>query len=102
MDGRKMAERLKVSNDLPPLMRAACDGDIVALQNLLDQRVSINSKDQYGATALMYASVANQPKVVSLLLSKGAKKSLKTNKGNTAMFFAVQEKHNEIITLLSN
>ena len=99
--GVKKEERLLVSDQLSPLMRAAWDGNLAQMQNILATNSPIDQRDERGATALMYACVANQPIIVGYLLKNGAKKGLQTHKGNTAMFFAVQEKNNEIISLLS-
>jgi ankyrin repeat protein len=100
--GRKNEERLQFSDNLPLLMQSAWTGDLDQLLLHLQSNIQIDSRDEHGASALMYASAANQAKIVEELLKRGAKKNLKTHKGNTAMFFAIQEKHNEIITLLSN
>ncbi len=100
--GQKKEERLEFSDNLPPLMQSVWTGDLEKLQASLQSKVHIDSRDDHGATALMYASAANQAKMVEQLLKNGANKNLKTHKGNNAMFFAIQEKNNEIIYLLSN
>lgn len=100
--GQKKEERLQFSDNLPPLIKFAWTGDLEQLLICLQSNPQIDCRDHHGATALMYASAANQAKIVEKLLQMGAKKHLKTHKGNNAMFFAIQEKNNEIIYLLNN
>ncbi len=99
--GQKKEERLTFSESLPTLFKLAWTGDLEQLQMSLKSNAQIDARDERGATALMYACAANQVGIVEELLKNGANKSLKTHKGNHAMFFAIQEKHNEIIVMLS-
>jgi len=99
--GQKKEERLSFSESLPTLMQSAWTGDLEQLQMSLKSNSQIDTRDERGATALMYACAANQAGIVEELLKHGANKSLKTHKGNHAMFFAIQEKHNKIIMMLS-
>jgi ankyrin repeat protein len=57
--------------------------------------------DSKGYTALMYAASNGQDEVVKLLLKNSADKNIQSNKGNTALDFAMKNKHTNIISLLS-
>jgi ankyrin repeat protein len=60
--------------------------EVVSL--LLDKGATVNKKDNFGATALIYASENGQAEVVSLLLAKGAQVDAKTNEGKPALYYA--------------
>jgi ankyrin repeat protein len=52
----------------------------------------INKKDKYGRTALHYAAVHGLPKLVEYLVNTGADWSMKDQRGDTALEFALREK----------
>jgi ankyrin repeat protein len=60
--------------------------EVVSL--LLEKGAAANKKDNFGATALIYASENGQVEVVSLLLAKGAMVDAKTNEGKPALYYA--------------
>lgn len=60
--------------------------EVVSL--LLEKGAAVNKKDNFGATALIYASENGQVDVVSLLLAKGAMVDAKTNEGKPALYYA--------------
>ena len=54
------------------------------VQHFLARGVEVNSRDRSGTTALMRASMSGGPKVVNLLLKKGADVNAKNKDGWTA------------------
>src|SRR5437016_3695619 len=67
-----------------PLILAALKGDTAAVQALLAQGAAVNTKDQNGMTALIWAA----PEVVPLLLKSGADVHARDNAGRTALTYA--------------
>ena len=89
------------------LIDAAQFGDIAIVQQLLsDKSIDVNTRDEYGNTALMEASSDGNKEIVELLLKHGADVNIKGNDGNTALMFALPEKglkeSKEIVKLLLN
>ena len=68
-----------------PLLVAAQNGHIKAMEILLGRGADINAQDDRGRTALMVAAGADDVKMVRLLLSKGAKVNIKGESGFTAL-----------------
>ena len=54
---------------------------------LLGAKVDVNGADDSGITPLMEAVRKRQPKLVELLLSRGAKVNARSNDGHTALFY---------------
>jgi len=54
------------------LSRAAVDGDLAKVQDLVKKGVDVNSVDKWGWTPLLWAAYYGQPKVVDFLLAQGA------------------------------
>lgn len=54
------------------LLQAAQAGDLKTIESLLETGVDVNSKSEYGATALAYACDKGHVEVVKFLISKGA------------------------------
>jgi hypothetical protein len=90
-------------NGYTKLMHMSGNGEIHEIENQFSQSsVDINAQDKGGYTALMYASSGGHLKVVELLLGLGADKELMTKKGNKALFFAKNNSHTEIISILQS
>jgi ankyrin repeat protein len=89
------------NNLLSELVRCSIDGDVKSLKYILNKNIDINSRNEKGFTALMYASSNGKSEVIRILLSHGADKNIKTTKGNTALSFAKKNKHIESQNLLS-
>jgi ankyrin repeat protein len=68
-----------------PLLAAAQNGHVKAMEILLSRGADVNAQDHHGRTALMVAAGADDVKMVKLLLSKGAKVNLKDESGFTAL-----------------
>ena len=65
----------------PELEFAARTGDAVAVADLLDRGVDINSLDKHGQTALMLAIVARHEAAASALVRAGANLALRGSGG---------------------
>jgi len=63
-------------------------------------RADVNSKDEYGVTALIDASFAGHKEIVELLIIEGADLNAQDNKGDTALMNAAIKGHAEIVELL--
>lgn len=72
-------------------------GDI---RQLLQQGVDVNSKDEHGATALMWSSSYGDVEIVELLLEKGADLRLKSSDGKTAIQHASSAGEVKIVEIL--
>ena len=73
-----------------PLMYTATNGSVEAVQFLLDAGAQVNVQEIRGMTALMLAVATDHanPRVVHLLLAKGADTKIKSKNGETAIDWA--------------
>jgi hypothetical protein len=82
-------------------LAAARKGDVAAVKAQLDKGVDVNTKTQYGATALSYACDRGYVEVVKLLIERGADVNVKdTFYGEVPLGWAVSKGHAEIVRLL--
>jgi ankyrin repeat protein len=80
---------------------AAKKGDVAAVKALLDKGVDVNSKTEYGATALAYACDKGNLEVVRLLVDRGANVNVRdTFYGEVPLGWAIEKGHVDIIRLL--
>jgi hypothetical protein len=88
--------------DQSPLMQAASQGDVSAAQRLLAGGADVNTQDQNGQNALIYAcrSPKADPAVVKLLLAAGADVNVRSRNGYTALLWAQTHNDSEIIRVL--
>lgn len=90
-------------NGFTKLMSLSANGEINEIENQFSlSSADINAQDKGGYTALMYASSNGHLRVVEALLSFGANRELLTKKGNSALFFAENKKHTEIVVILES
>jgi ankyrin repeat protein len=83
------------------LWEAARKGDAAAVSALIDKGADVNAKFRYGTTALFKASERGNTEVVKVLLARGADVSVKdTFYGATAMSWALQNKHRDVVRAL--
>jgi ankyrin repeat protein len=78
------------------------DGLLHVVELLLKQPgIDVNHADEYGYTALIWASVKGHLNIVELLLEQpGIDVNHKNNNGDTALILASQNGHVTIVTLL--
>jgi hypothetical protein len=95
--------------DQTTLMRAAVQGDLKAVKQLLAEpaggtanSLDINSLDQGGQSALILAcqNPKTNPEVVKALLAAGANVNLRSRNGYTALTWALAHNNSEVIRLL--
>lgn len=68
---------------------AARTGDLVVINEFLQQGFPINQRNNQSYTALMVATYAGQQQVVEVLLKQGADACLRDKRGHTAMMGAI-------------
>jgi uncharacterized protein len=83
-----------------PLMIAALEGDLGAVNDLLSGGARLNAKDNVGRTALMFAVVNSHPKIVNALLNAGAHVNARAHDGSTALMLAAMNGDAEIVQVL--
>nr|WP_249811251.1 oligosaccharide flippase family protein [Bradyrhizobium sp. 149] len=84
------------------LIDAARAGDLVMMETLLARGIDINAANSLGVTPLIAASASLQEPAVKLLLSRGARRSDRTNEGYTAYDFAKNQLNDELAWLLAD
>lgn len=83
-----------------PLMRAAFEGNLPAVQRLLAAGADVNAADADGDTALMFAAYKGHAAVVHLLLAHGADLRARARNGWTAERAAELGLHRHIAEML--
>ena len=74
---------------MPPLHKAASNGDIKEVKRLLDEGVSVDSRKEYNQwTALHYASLFGHADMVSFLIQNKASVDVKSNTGYTPLYLS--------------
>ena len=76
--------------------------NIELIQNILEfAPVNVNLKDEYGRTALMWASILGHTEIVRMLLQRPEiDVNLQTEYGSTALMIASANGHTEIVRML--
>ena len=98
--------RLAATENVAPekakqLFKAAREGDVDVVKELLDAGLDVNTANAYGANALMFACSRGQVEVVKLLLERGADPNAKdTFYSATAMAWAAMKQHTDCAVLL--
>lgn len=80
-----------------PLMMAALKGDATGVKLLLDSGAKVN---QPGWSALHYAATGPEPKVVQLLIERGAEVEAASPNGSTPLMMAAQYGSEDSVNLL--
>lgn len=92
-------ELVREYNDNTPLCNAICKGDVEAVKKFIEYGADVNERSN-GKTPLMLAARYNNVEIIRLLLEKGASKSIKDEKGNTALKYAEASNAKEAAELL--
>jgi uncharacterized protein len=82
------------------LIRAAEEGRLDLVQDLLQAGVSPNAKSHGAVTVLMWAAARGHLEVVQALLQCGADPTARTRNGRTAVEIALQEGNAAVAALL--
>jgi uncharacterized protein len=82
------------------LLEAASNGQTDIVKAFLDKGANIETKNDVGATPLIFASAKGQKDVVALLLDRGANINAKTTSGITPLMAAAAGGFPEIVQLL--
>ncbi|KAI1209190.1 ankyrin repeat-containing domain protein [Annulohypoxylon truncatum] len=88
-----------------PIMVAARNGSIWALNLLIPLGANLNAKDESGFTALHAACVSMRPEVIAKLLEHGARVNAVTNHGVSPLHFLCstafgQHQHEELLKII--
>ena len=83
-----------------PLCKPAAGGDFTKVKQLLADGANPNVADDYGWTALMFATAEGYTELVKVLLSAEANPNMTRNTGNTALMIAALYGHAEVVKLL--
>ncbi len=81
-------------------IEAAKNCDIDRVNALLELGAGVNVVDNFGITALMYASVNGHIDTVNALLSHGADINFMNARGDTALIEAAKSNHIDIVDVL--
>jgi ankyrin repeat protein len=82
------------------LISSARGGDVKEVERLIRSGVDLDSGDNRGRTALMWASYENRVEVVKLLIEAGADLDIRDNVGFTTLIWASFYNRIEVVKLL--
>lgn len=82
------------------LPKAAAQGNLELVQQLLDAGADVNNSDVWGHTPLISACWSGHKEIVQILLERGADPNATTPRGLPAIHFADKVGHPEIVELL--
>ena len=80
--------------------RAALEGDVSTVNELLEEGVPVDCVNEYDRTALFYAADNNSTDVIRLLLQNGANANKQTRFGFTPLHYAASGNSTEAIAVL--
>ncbi|HXZ41396.1 MAG TPA: ankyrin repeat domain-containing protein [Terriglobales bacterium] len=88
--------------DETPLMQAADQGDLQAVQQLLAAKPDVNARDQGGETALIHAcrNPKASPALIKALLAAGADLNIRSHNDYTALGWATARGNTAVVQLL--
>lgn len=88
-----------VNYENTPLCNAIVNGDIATVKKFVEYGSDVNELSN-GLTPLMFAARYNNVEIIKYLLSKGADKKIKDERGNTALKYAEFSKAQEALEFL--
>lgn len=92
-----MSDVSATNQDFHKLIKAATDGKVNRVKEMLDREISPNVANSFGKTPLMEAAHNGHVSVVNLLLKRGARVDDLNNNGETAVFAAASEGHTDVV-----
>lgn len=81
-------------------LAAARKGNIDKVKDLIQRGADIDTFNEMGITALMWAAMEGRADLVKLLVNQGADVNMSTKTGNTALIWAASNNHTDIIETL--
>lgn len=82
------------------LVKAAKNGDVEELKDLIEKGADVNAKNTKGETALIAAAERGHLNIVDILFEKDADINAKNNKGWTALWMVASRGHSFIVRAL--
>lgn len=82
-----------------PFCVSIAKGDIETVKKLIELGTDVNKKSN-GMTPAMYAAKFNRTDILKLLIAKGAKLKVKSDKGMTALKYAKQSNAKEAMAII--
>jgi ankyrin repeat protein len=76
-------------------------GDFESVRRLIEEGAELDSKDRYGQTPLMIASMKGHTDIVRLLVQNGAELNTTAKFNLSALMLAVINAHTEIVRILA-
>ena len=95
----RAAEALRDDRDTP-LIDAVEDGNLAAVQTLLDAGADVEGRGEYGYTALIEASVYGHLAIVKALLAAGADVNASSYINHTSLMMASSRGHLDVVKAL--
>lgn len=92
---------IELTSKVSPFCLAIAKGDFDTVKKLVELGTDVNKKS-HGMTPAMYAARYNRVEILKLLISKGAKLKVKTDKGLTAKDFAEISNATEVVLVIEN
>jgi len=76
------------------------EGRLEAVQEMLEAGADVDTRDEHGSTALMWAAVYGHLEIAEVLLDKGADVNSQDESGSTPLLLATKARRPEIVRLL--
>lgn len=91
---------VKILSSYPILHWAAAGGSDKIVEDLIVNKMPVNSIDHYGWTPIHYASYFGRTEVAKMLISNGADINARTPLGESPLYLAMAQTKSEIMSLL--
>lgn len=97
---RRMGMEERNETGRTPLMWLVIQQDAEAVEALISAGADVNAKDNYGASALLFAANEGHEQIVRSLLGAGAKPNLVSSTNDAPLIRAVQGSHVQVALML--
>ncbi|NMD01295.1 MAG: hypothetical protein GYA62_16455 [Bacteroidales bacterium] len=91
---------LEQLNTKHEFIKASICGDLPKITKIINEGYNINTIDDLGRTALIYATAYGHLSIINLLLKFGADKNIADNEGKKAIDYATEKGFTELCSLL--